>query len=522
MRPSESRRALWLMVGILLLGAALRFVALEHSPPGLAPDEATNGYDAYSIALTGRDQHGNFLPTVMVSLNDYRMPAFIYAAVPFVAALGLSVTSVRMAAAACGWLTLPLIYWLGARMFDRPAGLVAALLLALSPWHLPFSRMGLEGTVVVLLVTSCVAAFWKWRAAGHRWRWALLAAIIFGLSLYGYAIMKLFTPLLAVGLGLLFWPDFKAHWRQGLVMICVIGLMALPVISDTLRMSELMQARYNQIAVFSSSRPLKDGVAEALSNWWVHISPQYLFARGDMDMLQHPPGGGQLYWAQLPLLLIALAGGALLPKQRRVSAVLVLWIALSGIPVALTHLNAPGSGHSLRSIQAVVPWQILSAAGFALAWNMRRKWRAALVLFLIVGLAAQAVPYLRYYFTGYPAKVALRFDDGMPQAAQAMDVYDDDYDFVGFTDQASWPYLHILFFTRYDPRLLQLDLPARGPEMFAPVTRVGKYHIGDVERMYHEMEHGLFVMPEWMLPGVEPLAITCRSNGAPAFKIVGK
>lgn len=54
------------------------------------------------------------------------------------------------------------------------------------------------------------------------------------------------------------------------------------------------------------------------------------------------------------------------------------------------------------------------------------------------------------------------------------------------------------------------------------MTRIGKYHIGDVERMYAERGHGLFVMPEWMLPGVPPLAVTYRSDETPAFKIVGK
>lgn len=518
----EGRQALWCMVGVLLLGGALRYIGLEHSPPGLAPDEATNGYDAYSIALTGRDQHGHFLPAMMASLNDYRMPAFIYAAVPFVGLLGLSVTSLRMTAATCGWLTLPLVYRLGTRMFDRRVGIVAALLLTVSPWHLPFSRIGLEGTTVVLLVTLCVAAVWQWYSSDQRWRWALLAAVAFGLSLYAYAIMKLFTPLLLALLGLILWPALRTHWRQGLAVCGIVGLMAVPLVVDTACAPASVQARYNQIAVFVPGRSLIDGLVEALSNWWVHVSPQYLFVRGDVDALQHPAGMGQLYWVQLPLLAVALIGGTLAPSRRRAVMVLALWIAVSGVPAALTHLNSPGSGHSLRSIPAVVPWQLLSAAGFGLLWDRLRAWRTGLVALLVMGIVTQAIPYLEYYFTRYPAEVALRFDDGMRQVVEEMDKWDDGYDFVGFTDQASWPYLYILFFTRYDPHLLQADLPVRDPELFAPVTRVGKYHIGDVERMYREIGHGLFVMPEWMLPGVQPLAVTYRSNGTAAFKIVEK
>jgi 4-amino-4-deoxy-L-arabinose transferase-like glycosyltransferase len=517
----EGRRALWWMVGVLLLGAALRFVALEESPPGLAPDEASNGYDAYSIALTGRDQHGEWLPTTAASLNDYRMPGFIYIAVPFVSIMGLAVTSVRMAAATCGWLALPVVYWLGARMFDRRVGVVAALLLALSPWHLPSSRIGLEYSLVTLLVTASVAAFWQWHIDDQRWRWMFLTAVLSGLTLYAHSITKLLLPLLLAGMGSLLWSDLKAHWRQAIIATAIVGLIALPIILDTLRMPDLMQARYNQVAVLDG-RPLGEGLAEAAQNWWLQISPRFLFISGDLDALQHPPGLGQLYWVQLPLLVAGIVGGVRVRHRRRAVAVLISWIAIVGVPVALTRLDSPGSGNAMRAIAAVVPWQLLTAAGFGWLWSARRGWRAGLALLLGLGLTIQAIPYLNYYFTQYPREVALRFDDGMRQAVEAMDAWDDDYDTVVFTDQASWPYLHILFFTAYDPHLLQQDLPVRSKELFAPVTRVGKYHVGDVERLYRELDHGLFVMPAWMLPGVEPLAVTDRSDGTPAFKIVGK
>jgi len=509
------------MVGVLLLGAALRFVALEKSPPGLTPDEASNGYDAYSIAYTARDQHGDFLPTTATGLNDYRMPGFIYMTVPFVRVLGLSVTSVRLPAAVCGWLTLSLIYWLGAWLFDQRAGVVAAFLLALSPWHLPFSRIGMEHTLITLLVTACVAAIWRWYTAGHRLRMAVLSALLFGLSLYSHSTMKLFTPLLLTGMGLILWPDLKTHGRHVCVILGIIMLMALPVILDTLRMPEQMQARFNQVSLLEG-RPLHKALPEVVENWWLQISPQFLYVHGDLDALQHPPGVGQLYWVQLPMLIAALVEGCRRRPQRRAFAILVLWIALVGVPVALTRPGSPGSGNASRAIAAVVPWQILSAAGFVWLWNRLHHWRIGLTILLGLSLVVQALPYLQSYFTEYPYTVLARFDDGMRQAVEALDQWDEGYAIVVFTDQASWPYLHILFFTRYDPHLLQSDLPVRGDELFAPVTRVGKYHIGDVERMYRELEHGLFVMPEWMLLGVEPLAVSYRSDGTTAFKIVGK
>ena len=48
-----------MLVAALSVGIALRTVALERVPAGFNQDEACNGYDAYSLLHTGRDQHGN-------------------------------------------------------------------------------------------------------------------------------------------------------------------------------------------------------------------------------------------------------------------------------------------------------------------------------------------------------------------------------------------------------------------------------------------------------------------------------
>jgi hypothetical protein len=42
------------MVGVLLLGAALRLIALDQVPPGLSHDEAYNGITALEVWLLGR------------------------------------------------------------------------------------------------------------------------------------------------------------------------------------------------------------------------------------------------------------------------------------------------------------------------------------------------------------------------------------------------------------------------------------------------------------------------------------
>jgi len=518
------RLALWLMVLVLLLGSGLRIVALEQSPPGLAPDEASNGYDAYSMWHTGRDQHGILLPTAFGALNDYRMPLFIYSVVPVVGLGGLSVLNIRLVAAWWGILTLPLVYWLGSRMFGRTVGLGAALFLALSPWQVPLNRIAHEGATTVLMALLAVGLTWRWYQAPQK-RYIIGAAVAWGLALYTYSVMEMFALVMVAGLGFLFWRTTLAHWRQIALAAVIVAMLALPMIYNNLRWSDAMQARYRQIAVFQPGRPLGESLTKLARYAWLNLSPDFLFGRGDRDDLQHPPGMGQLYPIQALLVVMGVTWGLKHRSYRLSLAIIGLWILAATLPAALTEPNLPNSGHSLRSLPAVVPWQLLSGLGLVgLLQLPRQRWLQVLTVTLILGwVAGNAFSYFRYYFTRYPTDAANRFDVATRRMADTVLHLDNGYAVVYFaTCRSSWIYLHLLFSSRYDPRRLQMDLPVRGDELFAPVTRVGKYHIiCDAQTVWDQGEKGLYVVPEAELPGVTPLAVLPGPREKP-FKIVSR
>ena len=78
----------WLLIIVLIVAATLRFWNLGTNPPGLTPDEAALGYNAYSILKTGRDEFGKSFPIIFKSFGDYKPGLYVYLDVPFVAALG--------------------------------------------------------------------------------------------------------------------------------------------------------------------------------------------------------------------------------------------------------------------------------------------------------------------------------------------------------------------------------------------------------------------------------------------------
>ena len=66
MRSLNRQQRRLLLWGLIALGAALRFAALGSFPPGLNQDEASAGYEAWSILHHGIDRNGYRLPVLLL------------------------------------------------------------------------------------------------------------------------------------------------------------------------------------------------------------------------------------------------------------------------------------------------------------------------------------------------------------------------------------------------------------------------------------------------------------------------
>src|SRR5690349_428242 len=130
-----------LLIFIILLAIILRFYALGSNPPSLDWDEASQGYNAYSILKTGKDEYGNFLPIAIRSFDDYKPPVYTYLIIPSVAVFGVTPFAVRFPAAFFGSLCIIFVYLLARYMEENvfgkkkihPIALLSAFFLAISP-----------------------------------------------------------------------------------------------------------------------------------------------------------------------------------------------------------------------------------------------------------------------------------------------------------------------------------------------------------------------------------------------------
>jgi hypothetical protein len=150
------------ILATLLIATFLRLFHLPTLPPGLNFDEAGSGVAALEI-LSGA-------PKIWWRLGGGQEPLWPYLTALSTAVLGNMALALRLPAALVGILSVAAVYPLLLAL--RPGGsgtnrrdahliaLLAALGLALSDWHLHFSRLGFRAILLPLLSTLAFYFFW--------------------------------------------------------------------------------------------------------------------------------------------------------------------------------------------------------------------------------------------------------------------------------------------------------------------------------------------------------------------------
>ena len=98
---------------IIVLAIVLRLFLLTSVPPSLNWDEVSQGYTAYSILQTGKDEWGEKLPLFFRSYGEWKSAVYIYLLLPFIKVLGLNAFAVRLPSVLAGIISVYLMYLLG-------------------------------------------------------------------------------------------------------------------------------------------------------------------------------------------------------------------------------------------------------------------------------------------------------------------------------------------------------------------------------------------------------------------------
>lgn len=462
---------------IVLASFILRFYKVTENPPSLNWDEASIGYNAYSILKTGKDEWGQSFPLHFKSYGEYKLPAQIYFSIPAISVFGLNELGIRITPVIYGTLTVLILFFLGRILFQNYlVGLVSAFLLAVSPWHIQLTRTSFESSLATFFVTTGI---WFLVKGFKDQKWFIISMIPFALSVFTYNSARIFTPMFLLAVVLIYRRTFAKFKKFVIVSLTVFAILLLPLTPYLL--SGERSARYKLVSITDDPgliprinqnrgnsdlpKPLPRLIHNKVtyisfyfvSNYLAHFTPQFLFISGAPHKQHHVQNIGQLYAFQAPLLAAGLIG--LFYFKHKYKNLLLSWLFLSFIPVSITGDSIP---HALRTLIASPFYQLVSAFGFLLIVKWLKRFSISLkilsgLIFLVV-LAFSLKTYLGNYYLSYPKLYSRDWQYGYKQVVEFIKEHKNEYDLIVFTRHYGEPHMFTLFYLNYDPAKYQSDL----------------------------------------------------------------
>lgn len=440
----------WLFLLILAIGIFTRVWDFGNTPPGLNPDEASIGVEAYYLLKYGVDRNGISYPVHLIAWGSGQNALYAYILMPIFALKSLSIASVRFPMMITGILALPLMYYAGKRILGEKYALATMFFVAISPAHIVNTRWAVESNILPFVF---LAGFVCFLAAKDKGIWFIPAAICFALCLYAYGTAYVAIPIfLALSIpAVVYYKKIELkHIIAGLLLFLALALpIILFVIINTFKLQTMsigsltiprlpVEARYESLAAIFENNPLQ----AMASNIGVMFS--LLWGQEDAFIWNFVRQFGYFYKVTFPLAIIGffiLIYSLKNSKESRYENWLLFsWLAASlfiGIihPVNLTRINL---------IFTPLLFCILICL---IELNKRVKY------VLPVSLAALTIGFvffnLAYHGDDYKQKASNAFNAGIIEAIQYAG--ENSNSLICISEQTRFAYIYVLFVEKYHP-----------------------------------------------------------------------
>ena len=436
---------------LLVVGIFLRLYRVDSIPPHLSNDEISIAYDAYSIAHSGKDEHGNPYPLSFPSYGTYKAPLYTYMLSPLVRVFGNTELVVRLPSIVAGLLTILVIGLIAFELTKkRQIAMWSSVLLAITPWHIYASRMAWETNLALLFLSLGI-----WQMMRKK---ILLSSVALVISMYGYHTEWLLVPMIVLTGGIIYFK--KDVWKFWILSL----IIALPLIVDYfIHAGPGARAKTELIWSIPGATPI-NVLVMFVRNYINYLNPKILFMDGLNILLKDNPfTPGLLLWPTIIPIIIGL--------KKINNKFFWIWLLLSPITAALTW----GDFGLMRNLNTVIPLIILTATGLS---KMNKIWWSLILITLFnFGLI---------YFWHFPKELGETFQGYRPVAHylktvenNASEIYVD-YRYGSYRwglgkEYSGVPYYYLAFFQKWNPSVMQTRIIKDNEIYF------GKYIVGQVD-----------------------------------------
>lgn len=229
----EDKLLIYFIQPILLIGILVRTIYLVY-PFGVFCDEAINGYDSWSLAHYGVDQHLTSYPVYLESWGTGQSALYAYLALPFIKLFGLSTAIHRMPMAIISCISLLFLYWtLIKTQKNNLLVFIVTAFFIISPWHIMKSRWALDCNICpdLILIAVCffILAYYTLKSRKQT-IFYILGFIFLAISAYAYGISWFMLPLFTIILIVYFLKKKKITTKQLLLSCGIMTLALIPIV----------------------------------------------------------------------------------------------------------------------------------------------------------------------------------------------------------------------------------------------------------------------------------------------------
>lgn len=409
---------------LLIFGISLffRFLYLDVIPVSLAHDEIDNIIQAQSVIQTGTDIEGTWKPLRFLPTINMMGELAPLINVPMLSIFPQSILSSRATSALLSSIyPLLLIVLLSSIGVSGSVATTAAFLLAVSPWHIIFSRTALEQPASLFFYTMSwifLANYFKSRKIDAKSVWNILFFVLtYTFGFFTYHGFKFSLPILT-GVFVIYFSYFKGikfNLLKALVPILYIGLLFGHILlNGASYSSRSVEIIFGQTERFSKEVDLSRRVSlapnylkEIFSNKYISlaqaigdkylyvISPDLLFQHGENNGVFALWTIGYLYLFTLPFLFLGLM---YILKNRTREQLLILVLLLLSPLASVIHVN---NSYAFRSAIYFVLLNVVLAYGFVYFYKFitsRFKQYLLPLTILISVIAVVSVAHFSYLY----------------------------------------------------------------------------------------------------------------------------
>lgn len=215
---------------ILSLGIFLRVYKLYSNPSGIHVDEAGMFVDANMLANYGTDRYDNAFPIYFTNFGGGQSIMYGYITAFLIKIFGCKYSLIRIPQVVFEIIFIIYAYKIGKQFMSTKRSLFLMALAAFCPYFIQASRIGLDCNL--LLPFSTIALYYLIIAVKNKKNYLFLTAgLIYGLSLYTYALSYIIIPFFLLVTIIYLYINKKINIKQILFLLIPTIILAIPLLS---------------------------------------------------------------------------------------------------------------------------------------------------------------------------------------------------------------------------------------------------------------------------------------------------